>query len=383
MSHRARLLGATVWIATIFSASPLWGAELIAPCIWADSAQEYAKLKAKGPHAGERLCKHVIPELKKLIEDMVRERAELYYNGCELDAVRGTDRPQCLGRLGNDVPKETCNSLDTPGVPKTFNRIVEKNRNHNFDFHELKGVGFADHRRPGAECGRWPLFRTRISGKSCKITPEYAKGGGFIEDSYNRGAFIQALNCFHQQVQFELDKGKVLLTMEKVPDDTGAVREQEGPCAVMARLYQEQKAGTERANNLNLGTAENLEEIEQCTGDEKIDSTQLNSDRGRLRQSACQLKAARDALEKAFAAVAACEIGLRAGNSYVGKFIGTGITHDEIARAAFESGRGRKGKSRQCNHKWVLNKFYIPTYTKRFKTKAEAIWNATTCGPRN
>ncbi|MCM2323442.1 MAG: hypothetical protein NDJ90_09295 [Oligoflexia bacterium] len=362
--------------------SPAYALELEAPCISAPTKEEIARQKQKGPHAGQRLCKDVMPELKKLTEDLVRERAELLYNGCDLDAERGALISQCLGRKGNEQPRETCNPLETPGVPKTFNRQVERENNHSFDFKELEYLGFPEKRRAGAKCGDWPFFKTRIRGRSCRISATYPENGNYLEGAYNRGAFIQALNCFHQQVQYELDKGKVLLTTIRVPDGNGGFIEQDSVCSTMAKVYEEQKASTEPGKNLNLGSAENLEEIEDCTGFEKINSKELNSDRGRLRQSACQLRAARDALEKAFASVVACEIGIRASNSYVGQFIGSSVTKDEISSAAQKAGHGRKGKSKQCNHNWVLNKFYKPAYWKKFQSKAEQIWNAQTCGPR-
>lgn len=325
---------------------------------------------ANGARLGERACLEYLPEAKKKVEQRVRDQAEAYYNGCDLDPGVPEDKA-VRGCRGRPVPRATCNLLDTPGVPKTFNHGVENPTNH-----------------LSQSCGQWPYFSAVLSGRTCSITPNYTLTDQYIEDSFNRGAWIQALNCYHQQVQAEVEKGKIRLT--KVMSSSGV--EQDGPCAAMANDYGDLKGGSDQiAKTLEskFSGQKNIGDISFCDGDgaakadEASKYSDANPDAGKNRQSACQLRSARRSVEAMFMQLAACEVWTRAARSYE-TFLGRTPASDSVKEHARRSINGISSSDRgMCSHQRVLDQFYIPNYMSAFNSKANAIWNADACAPVN
>lgn len=342
-----------------------------AACLFSTGARAESPTEVQAPcarpgqendHPELRPCAAVLDESKPKLELRVRQQAEHYYSGCDLDP---TAPPSTGGCRGTRIPTPTCNVLDTEGVPKTFNVIVERDRNHEGT---LPGLP-----RASGSCGNWPRFHTRVSGRSCQVQPVYA-GENVIEDAYNRGAWIQALNCFHNQVSSEIEHGKLKISRLTLPDGTQA----EGTCAPMARDY----AGTVSRNgqayqsiSQKLGAQPNLRDIAYCTGNETASAVDV----GPLRQSACHLAVVRQSTEAMFMHLAACEVWNRARRSYE-RFIGTPTARDEVRAAARNQIEGRRGSRSQCNEENILNNAYKPVYFNGFHAKAHAIWNAESCG---
>lgn len=337
--------------------------ELDAPCIPGTNDEEIKRLKAQGAHAGERACKVVLREADQKLEKRVRDQAEQYYDGCDLDPTQAPNAQGCRGRT---VPRETCNVLSN-GVPGTFGGN-ELATNHK-----------------GRSCGDWPYFNSRLSGRTCSITPDYTRTSHFIEDSYNRGGWIQAMNCYHNQVKAEVARGKLRLTT--VRNAEGA--EVNGPCAAMAQQFDWAKreadasvssAAVAKANEQSLTGEANIADVEMCTGAERSKVEDENPDVGRLRQSACQLVAARQNLEAMWMQLAACEVFSRAQRSYERFMGGPSPTGDDVTAAARRAIHGIRSKNRSmCSHNRVLEQWYKPNYFSRFHAKADAIWNAEAC----
>lgn len=330
--------------------------EVEAPCARAGTEDRYPE---------RRPCHAVIEEAKAKVELRVRQQAEHYYSGCDLDP---TAPPTVGGCRGTRIPTPTCNVLDTEGVPKTFNLIMERDQNHEG---ALPGLA-----RASGSCGNWPRFQTQVRGRSCQVTPIYA-GQNVIEDAYNRGAWIQALNCFHHQVRSEIERGTLKISRLTLPDGTQA----EGACASMAREY----AGTVTRNgevtqsiSQKLGAQPNLGDIDHCTGSERARATGESADVGPLRQSACFLSSARQSTEAMFMHLAACEIWNRARRSYE-VFLGTALGRDDVRMNARNQVQGRRGSRSECNEEHILNTAYKPAFFSGFRRKAEGLWNAESC----
>lgn len=344
-----------------------------APCIPTDNEATLKKAQASGSRAGERSCKDVLKEAKEKVEHRVRQQAEFYYNGCDLDPTKDADSNGCRG---TQVPKETCNVLDTAGVPKTFNLMLEMKKNHASSLQ-------SEVPRESESCGDWPWFNAKLSGRTCRIKPDYTKTRNYIEDAYNRGAWIQALNCYHQQVQAEVGKGVLKLTT--VSDGNGG--EVPGPCAILASDYATLKSTSDKmAKEIQqkFSGQDNIGDIDHCAGDDgKTDASQFSEtdpDAGKHRQSACQLRTSRRSLEAMFMQLASCEVWTRAGRSYE-RFLGKTPGYDEVKAAARKSIHGIKSKKRSmCSHNKVLDR-YRNTFMTRFKAKSEAIWNSNSCAP--
>jgi len=159
---------------------------------------------------------------------------------------------------------------------------------------------------------------------------------GEAERSYVRGAFIQALKCYTAQVKREIDLGKLTVTSAA---NKGAARDLNSlyggtkklsnyvkqTALQAARSIQESKlkADTEvlgatlcNAADLGEGKADGVKTTENCASSEKlsemVQDKELFTRLLKHRQSACYLRATRDATEASFASLAVSEIFRRA-----------------------------------------------------------------------
>lgn len=326
--------------------------ELAIPCVKEGSSE--------ANKSGLRQCSVFVPDAKSLLKKRVLQQAENYYNGCQYDSSKPV--PAEAGACqGNRIPKETCNVLDTAGVPKTFNSIVEETTNHASLLTEIQ--------RSSASCGAWPTFQTSVSGHTCNITPVYS-GSNQIEDAYNRGAFIQSLNCFHQQVEREIEQGKIRLSKLTAADGTSVPL----VCAEMAKKFIELSDSVRNSmqTTQQAGVA-NLSDADNCT-----DLSTNNGGVDHARQSACYLQTLRYSVEAMFLQLAACEVFVRSMASY-DRFLGIGATRDEVKEQARNQINGVTGGQGLCNHTTILTNYYKPNYFTLFKARANAIWNESAC----
>ena len=127
---------------------------------------------------------------------------------------------------------------------------------------------------------------------------------GLLEDSFARGAIVQATTCFHEQIINEV-RSKHHLTVNSSSGCYAIAADFQGLTAEMNGLTS------------SLKSQPNIKDILSCKkGWDRSLGTQ-GKDQGPLRQSAQQLCAARAALESMFGHLVACEVLARAQKSYV------------------------------------------------------------------
>lgn len=337
----------------------VWAQSIAMPCIASTDPQVIqAQKKAGSDHAGERTCADVLSQYMPEFEKRIQVQADNWYRGCDLNtAPDPSESNPALPQVpkftlsdgstcrGTHVAGPVCNLLSN-GVPATYNHGVEDTQNHN-----------------GGSCGDWPNFRVKPNSHSCVIIPDYTGLTKLIEDSYNRGAFVQSLNCYHHQVSNELTQHSI-----QIADNS--------PCHKMGQTFS-QISGDTRAlaakMKQDFGNEANLSDVDYCKGTEKVSAT----DPGRFRQSACQLSAARAAREAMFFQLASCEVFARAKTSFE-KFL-AGTPHENgISQAVLKSYQGTPGTLRQCSAA-VVTDHYSNAYKQIFTQKAKKLWNAKSC----
>jgi hypothetical protein len=328
-------------------------ASISAPCIdSADPTVIATQRKPGSAHAGERTCSEMTSRYLSKFDERISLQAESWYRGCDLDTSANApsftvDTTLPTGSnvcTGTPVAGVTCNALRN-GVPATYNKRRELSKNHN-----------------GVSCGSWPRFESKVTDYTCRITPHYGEGV-MIEQSYERGTFIQALNCFHQQVKNELAKNSLTITPG-------------GPCekpsAAFAGLGNDMLQISGQIKK-DFGAEANLPDVDNCT--EQVSVTQ--TDPGRLRQSACQLASVRQTREAMFYEMAACEVFARAKVSYE-KFKAKSPSGGGVAKAVRAELDGLSGNYKLCNEATIRNG-YTSTFFKLLKQKSDKIWNAEAC----
>lgn len=243
---------------------------------------------APGPYeAGLRACTEVLPESVQVLEDRVHLQTSNLYKGCDYDS---TKTPMTEGSCsGRPYKTPTCNL-----TPSALNNTPNQP--------EVTG------------CGNWTFMKT---GGGCNwrgkchfwVTPVRDENHGTREDAHARGAWIQALACFTEQVKQEIMRGELHLTA--IPgSDNSSVQ----PSAAMA-LDQVQKQQGINALGTKLGRSvssivdhKNNPDLENCTAA----TAQMDAHR----QSACDLKAGRAGTEAMFQYLAAYEVFIRAQYAY-------------------------------------------------------------------
>ncbi|MEK6705173.1 MAG: hypothetical protein AABZ06_05245 [Bdellovibrionota bacterium] len=333
--------------------------------------------------------------IKKKVEDRIRLQIEGYYRGCDIDMDPDTDDPEYAkinGLLehfkkqlgsnntfeekykevfesidsstnkcpGRPFPLETCNMFSWPG---TFNDKMRE------------GVK-SEQNHIGHYCGDYTHFDTKLRRTTCHVTPDHTSGKHEREDAFIRGAWVQALTCYHQKVQNELSSERLKIK---------PIKDAESPCAALAKKYDEQKRMSDTiANDLNiwLKGQKNIKDIWNCTGKETTNPNELNPDVGKHRQSACQLVTAQRNMEAMFTHLAVCEIFSRAQLSFE-KFLvgpgGKGGLYDYVKKH-LNTNKCRSKNKRNCSHERILERCYKGPYLRFFWDRGRRFWNDKTCG---
>jgi hypothetical protein len=219
----------------------------------------------------------------------------------------------------------------------------------------------ADVDRSGKSCGNFVNIEVNLNYSRCpapldgcacskpdprlvvhkEYDPDPAKAKGTREDSYVRGALLQATTCFYSQVTNEL-KNKHQLTISDFAPNTPSY------CAALMQDYQGkvQSLGDQMSGLKNMlqGQA-NIADIVNCTNTWDSASGKGAPDAGPLRQSAQQLCVARNAIESMFTQLAACEIFARSQFAYLNQ-IGSPAKQAELIKAM--QGQLTKSCSDEC-----------------------------------
>lgn len=320
------------------------------PCI-PDEATE-----VRPDQLGLRRCSGLKAEVRNKAEARIQQHVDAYYQGCDVDPrlPKPTSPDACQGRK---VSKEICNMF-----PGTFNRQT------------AEGVNGNDSNHVGTACGNWAAFEARLDGSSCKVTPDHRGSNYRKEDSFTRGAWIQALNCHFEQVKNEIARGKLTLT-----GPAGV----EGPCAEMAREFEERRKQMEAAGGVlqtRLTGQKNIQDIENCT-ETAASSLSENPDVGKLRQSACQLVTARTYVEVMATYLSVCEVYARAERSYQTFLAGIGdqkVLHDAVVATMNGCTASRRGAA-GCTAQVISGECYEPRFLEFFRQSAARVWTEEAC----
>ncbi len=335
------------------------GVVVPAPCAPGKTEEEINEYRRNG-HAGQRACKEVLPQMQKLVEAQVRKYSEEYYKGCSYDpTVPPSSDRKCQGI---ELQGTVCNMLEHPAIPKTFNGVREFETNH-----------------LGRFCGQFTYFKTRLSGRTCSVTPIEDGVYHERERSFNRGAYVHALNCKHKRVNGDIEKGALRTTALISNVQSGALVP--GPCAKLAEDYMNKNKESGAYFTSQMGTRINIKDIENCTGTETTKVDELNPDVGARRQSACQLASLRANLESMWANLAACEVFYQAQLSHE-QFMGLTNSQTQIdnsIRSIINARRFGSKNARDCNNGPIFKNTYLPVYTEQFVGRANQVWNEETC----
>ena len=267
--------------------------EITAPCKKDDD---------KSPGSlGLRTCKVFIPEAVKAIEKRVHNQTDCLYDGVVLDptALKMTyPKTQCVGpKFG----KETCNVADSHfNTPATVEDPAQDGPQEILSNHL------------GTSCGTSIEMHVSCSSDgSCVVTPDATGDYGTQEDAYTRGTLVAAAGCYYAQVT----QGIVADTKVKVSSWGSQI----GPCGAAATDYMYKMASAKQTAETLAKALEgqpNIADIENCpdflSEQKKIEDT---TELGKLRQSACLLRAGRHAIEALYEHIAVCEVIARASYS--------------------------------------------------------------------
>lgn len=262
-------------------------------------------------NTGLRVCSVVIPDATQDMESRVRAQIDSYYQGCDLDTTPGAKAVSFSAG-----PTKLCNGSDpTPagscvGVPQSMGVCNVASGKFSGNAAELE----CNH--VGTSCGVWTYLHVKFvqSGDALNpkidtyITPDALGAKGTREDAYTRGAWVQAVTCFEEQVKQEVTNGHLKLTK---------IGNEDGETMAMARDFIE----LDSKSHLQALTFEehiknqpNAPDIQNCTSDQNLPTAA--NDPKNLRQSACLLKSARAGTESMFKYLAVSEVFVRARLSY-------------------------------------------------------------------
>ena len=234
-----------------------------------------------------------VPGLATQLEGRISRQIAGYYQGVDLDPLRDPNDPVKGNKFG-----QPCNL-----VPNRHNR----NQSEMAQDHDGRSCGLPAEIAVKTHVDTTFGCATNRPHPEVLVKMDLPRGGR--ENSYIKGAFLQALACFDAEVRNELKSQKGLTIKENsackaVISDLGTLQQQSD--RLVAQLQQ------------RLGKQANISDILHCEAKDIVVLPKgAVADVGSLRQSAQQLCGARGQLELLFAQLSVCETFSRAQNSYI------------------------------------------------------------------